>query len=74
MKPVYEDSAYASQKDLIARKAPYTKDCANQRTRYAGIVDEVMRAQNRNKSKIRSRVEYVFGVVKLLWGFGKVHP
>ena len=31
-----------------------------------------MRAKNRNKSPIRSRVEHVFGVVKRLWGFGKV--
>ena len=31
-----------------------------------------MRAKNRNKSKIRSRVEHVFGVVKRLWGFSKV--
>ena len=69
---VYGDSAYASQKGLIASKAPNAKDFTNQRTRYAGIVDEAVRAKNRNKSKIRSRVEHVFGVVKRLWGFGKV--
>ena len=69
---VYGDSAYASQKDLIAGKAPSARDFTNQRTRYAGVVDEAVRAKNRNKSKIRSRVEHVFGVVKRLWGFGKV--
>lgn len=69
---VYGDSAYASQKDLIASKAPSARDFTNQRTRHAGIVDEAVRAKNRNKSKIRSRVEHVFGVVKRLWGFGKV--
>jgi len=69
---VYGDSAYASQKVLIAAKAPNAKDFTNQRMRYAGIVDEAVRAKNRNKSKIRSRVEHVFGVVKRLWGFGKV--
>ena len=69
---VYGDSAYASQKTLIAGKAPNAKDFTNQRTRYAGIIDEAVRAKNRNKSKIRSRVEHVFGVVKRLWGFGKV--
>jgi IS5 family transposase len=31
-----------------------------------------VRAKNRNNSKFRSRVEHVFGVVKRLWGFGKV--
>jgi IS5 family transposase len=69
---VYGDSAYASQKDLITSKAPNAKDFTNQRTRYGGIVDEVVRAKNRNKSKIRSRVEHVFGVIKRLWRFGKV--
>ena len=69
---VYGDSAYASQKALIATKAPSAKDFTNQRTRRAaGIVDEVVRSKNRSKSKIRARVEHVFGVVKRLWGFGK---
>ncbi len=35
-------------------------------------VDEVARGKNRNKSQIRARVEHVFGVIKRLWGFGKV--
>lgn len=69
---VYGDSAYASQKQLIHSKAPQAKDFTNQRSRYAGIVDEAVRAKNRNKSKIRARVEHVFGVVKRIWGFTKV--
>lgn len=69
---VYGDSAYASQKKLIEGKAAKAKDFTNQRTRRNGIVDEVLKAKNRNKSRIRSRVEHVFGVVKRLWGFGKV--
>ena len=36
------------------------------------MVDETQRSKNRNKSRIRARVEHVFGVVKRLWGFGKV--
>jgi IS5 family transposase len=70
---VYGDSAYASQKELIQGKAPQARDFTNQRTRHAGGgVDEVERGKNRNKSKIRARVEHVFGVVKRLWGFAKV--
>ena len=69
---VYGDSAYASQKQLLHSKAPQAKDFTNQRTRYNGIVDEVQRAKNRNKSRIRARVEHVFAVVKRLWGFSKV--
>ena len=70
---VYGDSAYASQKDLIASKAPKAKDFTNERVRNrSGEIDEVKRSKNRNKSKIRARVEHVFAVVKRLWGFGKV--
>ena len=57
---------------MIAGKAPKAKDFTNQRTKRKGLVDEVARGKNRNKSRIRSRVEHVFGVVKRLWGFGKV--
>jgi len=72
-KRVYGDSAYASQQELIHNKAPQAKDFTNQRTRKAaGEVDEVKRRKNRNKSKIRARVEHVFAVVKRLWGFTKV--
>jgi IS5 family transposase len=70
---VYGDSAYASQKALIHGKAPQARDFTNQRTRRAGgEVDEVQRGKNRNKSKIRARVEHVFAVIKRLWGFTKV--
>jgi IS5 family transposase len=70
---VYGDSAYASQQDLIASKAPHAKDFTNDRVRnHLGEVDEARRSKNRNKSRIRARVEHVFGVVKRLWGFSKV--
>lgn len=69
---VYGDSAYASQKALIESKAPRAKDFTNQRVRSGGEIDEVQRAKNRNKSKVRARVEHVFAVVKRLWGFTKV--
>ena len=70
---MYGDSAYASQKELIASKAPKAKDFTNERVRNrCGEVDVVKPAKNRNKSKIRARVEHAFGVVKRLWGFNKV--
>src|SRR5881296_3191821 len=49
---VYGDSAYASQQELIASKAPKAKDFTNQRVRKAGAVNEVERRKNRSKSKI----------------------
>jgi len=69
---VYGDSAYQSQKALIHSKAPHAHDFTNERTRRGGEVDEAKRARNRNKSRIRARVEHVFAVVKRLWGFTKV--
>jgi len=70
---VYGDSAYASQKELIAGKVPRAKDFTNERVRNRqGEVDASARAKNRNKSRIRARVEHVFCVVKRLWGFAKV--
>jgi IS5 family transposase len=69
---VYGDSAYASQKELIASKAPRAKDFTNKRVRKrSGEVDDAERSKNRNKSKVRARVEHVFGIVKRLWGFNK---
>ena len=70
---VYGDSAYASQKDLIHSKAPQARDFTNVRThKPGGGVDEIKRGKNRNKSKIRARVEHVFAVIKRLWGFTNV--
>ncbi len=57
---------------MIHSKAAKAKDFTNQRTRKNGIVDEAIKIKNRYKSRIRARVEHVFGVVKRLWGFGKV--
>jgi IS5 family transposase len=69
---VYGDSAYASQKALIESKAPQAKDFTHQRVRAGGEIDEVQREKNRNKSKVRARVEHVFAVLKRLWGLSKV--
>jgi hypothetical protein len=38
----------------------------NQRTRRAGAVAELARSKNRNKSKIRARVEHVFAVSRIV--------
>jgi hypothetical protein len=35
-------------------------------------VDEIERAKNRTKSKIRARVEHAMGVIKRVFGFAKV--
>ena len=69
---VYGDSAYASQQALIASKAPLAQDCTNQRVGLGGAVADLERILNRVKSRVRSKVEHVFAVVKRQFGFTKV--
>jgi len=69
---VWGDQAYRGQTEVIHRHAPQARDCIHRRYRYKGRVDEVERAQNRTKSTVRSKVEHVFGVMKLKFGFVKV--
>jgi IS5 family transposase len=69
---VFGDCAYASQEDLIHAKAPQARDFTNKRVRKGSVTEELERLTNRAKSRVRSRVEHVFAVVKRLWGFNKV--
>ena len=69
---VWGDQAYRGQRAVIQQQAPQAKDCTHRRYRYKNRVDEVEREKNRIKSKVRSRVEPVFGVMKLKFGFVKV--
>jgi len=69
---VWGDQAYQGQTDVIRECAPQAQDCTHRRYRYQNRVDEVERAKNRTKSRVRSKVEHVFGVMKLKFGFVKV--
>ena len=69
---VWGDQAYRGQSEVIQKQAPRGQDCTQRRYRYKNQVDEVERAKNRTKSQVRSKVEHVFGVMKLKFGFSKV--
>lgn len=69
---VWGDQAYRGQTEVIHQCAPLAQDCTHRRYRYKNRIDEVERAKNRNKSSIRSKVEHVFAVMKLKFGFVKV--
>jgi IS5 family transposase len=69
---IYGDQAYRGQSEVIRAQAPQAKDFTNQRYRHRGIVDEVQRAKNRTKSKVRAKVEHAIGVIKRIFGFAKV--
>jgi transposase, IS5 family len=69
---VWGDSAYRGQSEAIHEVAPQAKDLTNRRYRYKDRVDEVEREKNRTKSQVRSKVEHVFAVIKLKFGYTKV--
>ena len=69
---VWGDGGYQGQREIIHQHAPRARDCTQRRCRYKDRIDEVERAKNRTKSRVRSRVEHVFGVMKLKFGFVKV--
>ncbi len=69
---LWGDSAYTGQKKLLYEKAPNAKDFTQKKgSRYRKLT-EAEQSANRYKSKIRSRVEHVFGVMKRQFGFTKV--
>jgi 5-methylcytosine-specific restriction endonuclease McrA len=69
---VWGDQAYRGQRAVIRQHAPKARDFTNRRYRHRGVVDEVERAKNRTKSKVRAKVEHAIGVIKRVFGFAKV--
>jgi IS5 family transposase len=69
---VWGDQAYKGKTQVIREHAPKALDFTNRRYRFKQRIDEVQRAKNRTKSKVRARVEHVFGVIKGVFGFVKV--
>ena len=69
---VYGDSAYTGQKTQIKASAKQAKDFTHKRGRRNHPLTDKERQANRNKSKIRPRVEHLFGVIKHQFGYRKV--
>ena len=68
---VWGDQTYRGQTDVIRKRAP-AKDCTHRRYRYKNGIDAVERAKNREKSRVLAKVEHVFAVMKLQFGFVKL--
>ena len=62
----------SQQADRLRRHAPRAQDFVNRRYRHRGVVDQVERAKNRTKSKVRAKVEHPIGIIKRVFGFAKV--
>ena len=69
---VWGDQAYQGQGEVLRQRAPKAADRTNRlwRTKLKVYLDR--REENRIKSKTRSRVEHIFALMKLKFGFVKV--
>jgi IS5 family transposase len=69
---VYGDSAYRGQGSVILKQAPQAKDFTQAKARRNHPLTKKEKSRNKNKSRIRARVEHVFHVIKRQFGFIKV--
>jgi IS5 family transposase len=69
---VWGDQAYRGQTGVIKECAPRAQDHTHRRYRYKNGIDQEERVKNRTKSSVRSKVEHVFQVMKLKFGFVKL--
>ena len=69
---VWGDQAYRGQKAAMRAAAPHARDFTNHRYRWGSRIDERIKATNRNKSRVRAKVEHTIGVIKRIFGFQKV--
>ena len=69
---VWGDQAYQGQGAVLRQCAPKARDLTSRRWRTKYLVYPEERERNRIKAKTRSRVEHVFAVLKLKFGFTKV--
>jgi transposase, IS5 family len=68
---VWGDSAYAGQAEAIKEAAPTARDFTNKKASRNRPLSDEERASNRVKSSVRSKVEHMFGVIKLVFGYKK---
>ncbi len=69
---VWGDSAYSGQREVMRRVAPCAQDFTQQKASRHRALSVRERSRNRTKSKVRSRVEHVFHVLKCRFGMTKV--
>jgi len=69
---VYADAGYVGQQGLIHQLAPKAKAFINERAYRGRKLTPRQKERNRNKSRIRARVEHAFGVIKGVFKFTKV--
>jgi len=68
---VWGDSAYAGQGKAMRAVAPRALDCTNKKASRHRALNPRERLANKNKSRIRAKVEHPFLVLKRIFGFAK---
>jgi IS5 family transposase len=69
---VWGDQAYQGKTEVIQQRAPKAVDRTHRKYRTKLVCYPAIRLENREKSRTRSRVEHIFAVIKLKFGFVKV--
>ena len=69
---VWGDGAYQGQGEAIQQVAPHAQDMTSRRVQYKNFVDELQKAKNRVKARVRAKVEHPFRILKRIFGFEKV--
>jgi IS5 family transposase len=66
------DGSYPGQREAIRQAAARAQDMTSRRVRYKNFVDELQKAKNRAKARVRAKVEHRFRILKRIFGFEKV--
>jgi len=69
---VWGDGAYQGQGKAIRQMSPHAQDMTSRRVKYKDFVDEIQKAKNRVKARVRAKVEHPFRILKRIFGFDKV--
>lgn len=69
---VWGDKAYACQGKRIRQAAPRARDNTLRKAQANNPLKPIDKHMNQQRSRIRSRVEHVFGVIKCVFGFDKL--
>ena len=69
---VWGDAGYQGQTEVIHEAAPNAQDMTCRRVKTRQGVDEEQKRKNRTKSRVRSKVEWCFRILKRVFGYTKV--
>jgi IS5 family transposase len=69
---VWGDKAYVGQSRVIRARAPKARDLTLNRATSTTPLTPMQEHINSMRSKVRARVEHVFGVIKCVFGFSKL--